>query len=616
MKLRVRPTNDLESQLTFDAILRNDFLAFAQKCFYTIYPNSHFLPNWHHLAIAAALLECTAGIDITRRLLINLPPRHMKSELVSIIFTAWLLAKDPTCTIISVSYGDDLVRKFSRLTRKIMMSAWYQRVFPRTRLSTEKCTETELETTLGGSRRATTVRGEILGHGADYIVIDDPHPVGAKLTANVLKATAEWYSEELVSRLTHRGNGVVIVVMQRAKPNDLAGYLLQGGMFRQLKLPLIAVEKEKISLGNGLFYERKIGEILHPAWRTARDIEEIKLEISPAVFEAQYQQDPKPNGGSLFNLTNFSRFGNVRPRNEYEYVLQCWDCASSLSEIASYSVCITFGVRAGKLYVLDVWRGRLEYPNLRRKAHELVDKFVPTHIVVEYASVGQSLFPDLREKYGSAVFRHDTSSDKVSRAEAVLRHVVDGMIALPREAPFLLTLSEEISAFPNGFYDDQVDCIVMALYAVRQGVFRRRGIDYRSLEVSASGYNVSFSPDARTQGDKGRRLKPGEKSWSAKKVSDDIRARIHEIENEPPWQKERSEYAREWARDSRSARLRILNYLNQGDILATSSRFFSALRKLRKDTSGSHKAFDAKDYAEVHNGQLDFLLRDYDGARW
>lgn len=455
-----------------------------------------------------------------------------------------------------------------------------------------------------------------MGHGADYIVIDDPHPVGPKLTPHVLKATAEWYSEELVSRLTHRGCGVIIVVMQRAKPNDLAGYLLQGGMFRLLKLPLIATENERIAIGNGLCHERKTGEILHPEWRTPQDIEEIKLETPPAVFAAQQQQDPKPGGDTLFNLAAFPRFKRLRRRDEYEYILQCWDCASSLSEVASYSVCITFGVRGGQLRILNVWRGRLEYAKLRGKAYQLIDMFVPTHIVVEYASAGQSLFSDLREKYGTGVFRSDARADKVSRAEAEIRYIVDGVVALPEEAPFLPALCEEISAFPNGFYDDQVDCIVMALHAFRWGIFRRQGIDYRTKEVSGGGYAGPFNESAHSREVLGKRLKPGEKSWNAKTVCDDLKARIHEIECERPWQEENSEYGRECVRDSRSARLRVLNYLNRRDILTTSSRFFAAIRELRKDKSTPHGTFSAKDYAYCYNGQLDFLLKDYDGAHW
>lgn len=616
MKLRPKSIDDeVMFPLLFDAALRTDFMAFAQKCFYTIYPNSTFFPNWHHRAIATALPGCGLGTDAARRVLINLPPRHMKSELVSIFYTAWLLGKDPTCTIISVSYGDELVRKFSRFTRKIMTSAWYRRVFPRTRLS-DKCTETELETTLGGSRRATTVRGEILGHGADYIVIDDPHPVGPKLTPNVLKATAEWYSEELVHRLTRRGTGVIVVVMQRAKPNDLAGYLLQGGLYRQLKLPLVATANEKIEIGNGLFHERKVGEILHHGWRTPEDIEELRLETPPAVFAAQQQQDPRPGGDTLFNLADFSRFQNIRKRHEYEFILQCWDCASSLSEVASYSVCITFGVRAGKMHILNVWRGRLEYNKLRLRALKLIDEFAPTHIVIENASVGQSLLPDLREKFGTAVIWHNTHTDKVSRAEAVIRYVAKGLIALPEDAPFLPALCEEISAFPNGFFDDQVDCIVMALHALRQGVFRRSGIDYRDCATSGVGYDVQLNASVASQEDGGKRLRPGEKVLSTKKVADDIKARLYEIKNERPWQEENSEYGRECARDSLSARLRILNYLNQADVLATSARFFSAVNRLRDNVSAPSGVFSEADYKWAYNGQLDLLMENYAGARW
>jgi predicted phage terminase large subunit-like protein len=601
----------MRDQRTIDAALRTVFLAFSQKCFYTLYPGKEFLPNWHHEVIWAALSLC--GTENNNRLLINLPPRHMKSELISVFYTAWLLGRNAGVTIISVCYGDDLTRKLSRDVRKIMQSDWYKRIFPSTRLSPDKCTETVLETTVGGGRRATTVRGEIIGHGADYIIIDDPHPVGPQATESVLKAASDWYKEVLVTRLTRRSTGTIIVVMQRSKPNDLTGYLLQTNIFRELKLPLVAVEDAKIPIGGGLYHERRVGEILHPTWLGAKEIEILKEEISPATFEALYQQDPKPNGGALLKLERFSRYKTEYRRSDFECVLQVWDCATSLSEDASFSVCMTLGVRDNKLLVIDVWRKRVEYPELRVAAYRLVDDFAPSHIVVEWASQGQSLLPDLRRKFGGpAILRDDPKGDKLSRAESVIRHFMSGKISLPMEAPFLSALSEEITTFPNGFYDDQVDCLVIALRALDRNVFRRRGIEYRNTAPKCRGYRGKLKPNS------GFLLSAVDSQvcvLSTENVHRDLQSRRVSIHEEPHWSKEVSEAAREFAHDSQLARLDFLANLDRSKTLQTAESFRAMLQS-QFDQVVPTGVFSAKDYKWVWHEYASLLLKQYAGMEW
>jgi len=617
MKSRHDPLFDIDGLLVTaaerDAILRTDLYAFYQKCFYTLHPGRRFLPNWHHEAIIYLLLLCMSSGDV-KRLLANLPPRHGKSELISVVFSAWILAHDPSTNIIAVSYGTDLARKLNRDVRKILQALWYRRLFPKTVLA-DKRSETELVTTAGGGRYATTVRGEIIGHGADYIIIDDPHPVGASLTATVLKQVSEWYSEELVTRLTPRGAGVIIVVMQRAKPNDLSGYLLSQRDVRHLNVPLIAVRDELVPIGGGRIHARKTGDILHEAWMSAQEVERIKGDAPPRLFEAVYQQDPKPFGGNLLDLQSFSRFDEVRPRREYEFVLQTWDCASALSEVASYSVCITFGVLNDKLHVIDVWRGRLEYTQLKAKAFALIDQFAPTHVVIEDGWVGHSLYCDMRERLGwYGVESVKPVNSKVERAERYIRHFASGKIALPGAAPWLTALEEEISTFPNGFYDDQIDCLTLSLHSLAYGIFRRRALEYRQ-PATLCGYHKAASIVGMPRIQKAK-YDPKVGPWSENLVRDDLLERIATVKSGPRWQDEESEAMREQTHDHSLARLSLLEILSNPKCIYSSAIFRKSLQDLSRETTAPSKAHSVRDFLQGWHWQIESLREAYKDARW
>jgi predicted phage terminase large subunit-like protein len=472
-------------------ILRTDFTAFLQKAFQTIHPTAKFMPNWHHEAIAHALEECKKGPG-HNLLLVNLPPRHLKSEIIAVAYPAFILGHEPGASIITVSYGADLVKRLSRQRRQIIESDWYKKVFTQTRISPAKNTETEFETTAGGRCYATTIRGELTGHGAKYIFVDDPHNVSQRPTADELKEAWEWFSKGLFTRFEQPEKGAVVVVMQRYHPNDLAGYLMADAGFRQLKLEAIATADQDVSIGGTAVHQRVKGDILHPDWFSAQMLEQRKNIMGPDAFDAQYQQDPKPGGQSLFKPEYFPLYDKIYPRNRYEYVLQAWDAASSLSEDASYSVCMTFGVMQNKLHLLHVFRRRMEYPELLEAAEKLIDRFGPTHICIEYASLGQPLFADLRERHGPQICHDIPKHDKQTRAEAVLHLVTAGRMMLPSDnffdPPFKATLEQELFAFPGAPHDDQVDALVLALMFLQHNVFARAPLNYGSRKLSLAGF--------------------------------------------------------------------------------------------------------------------------------
>ena len=256
------PIDGRERRRLLDAITRQDFTTFVQRCFTSLSPGTQFAPNWHIEAMAYHLEQVRLGK--IKRLIINMPPRSLKSIVSSVSFPAYLLGHDPTKRIICVSYGSDLATEHANDCRLILKSAWYWLLFPGTVVSAIKDTESEFSTTWHGYRLTTSLDGSITGRGGDVIIIDDPlKPVDALSQAKREKVN-QWYFNTLVSRLDDKRNGAIILVMQRLHLNDLTGVLLRGSEdWSVLTLKAIADEDEKVQIGKNSFYSRSEGEVLH-----------------------------------------------------------------------------------------------------------------------------------------------------------------------------------------------------------------------------------------------------------------------------------------------------------------------------------------------------------------
>ena len=232
-------------QAFHDAILRTHFESFLRRCLMTLNPGSPYLPNWHIAAIAHQLERVRRG-EITR-LIINMPPRHLKSLTVSVAFPAFLLGHEPWHRIFVVSYGSDLSSKHASDFRSIVELPWYRRAFHRMRIA--RSLEDEVWTTARGFRKSTSVYGTLTGLGGDIFIIDDPQkPVDAQsdIQRNRLN---HWFSNTLMSRLDSKVDGVIIVVMQRVHLDDLSGYLMEAGGWTVLSLPAIAEQDETVAIG-------------------------------------------------------------------------------------------------------------------------------------------------------------------------------------------------------------------------------------------------------------------------------------------------------------------------------------------------------------------------------
>jgi hypothetical protein len=295
----------MRQRVPIDAGSRAHFVRFLKGAAYTVAPNMRYQHNWHIDAIAEYLMACARG-EVTR-LVINLPPRMLKSTIVSVAWPAWLLAHDPAQRIMAASYAQSLSLKHSTDCRVLLQSAWYRYLYPRTCLSGDQNEKEKFTTTQRGYRKAVSVGGAAIGEGGNILIVDDPlNPLQASHHTQ-REMVNQWFDHTWTTRLDDKQHGAMVVVMQRLHPNDLSGYLLEKGGWEHLCLPALAPEHTRIHIGN-FFREREAGEALHAAREPVALLERMKHELGSANFEAQYQQAPISQMGAIVKPYWFPRF--------------------------------------------------------------------------------------------------------------------------------------------------------------------------------------------------------------------------------------------------------------------------------------------------------------------
>jgi len=453
----------------FNAVLRNDFGSFVYRSFLHLNPGALFLPNWHIRAIAYQLERIRRG-EITR-LIINMPPRYLKSITVSVAFPAFLLGLEPQRRIITISYADELSAKHASDFRSLVHSPWFQGAFPNMRIA--RSTEGELVTTKRGFRKTTSVSGTLTGLGGDLIIIDDPQkPVDAQSEARRTSLN-QWVPNTLMSRLDNKQTSSVIVVMQRVHMDDLSGFLASSSdNWEVLSLPAIAETEASIQVGPTEFYHRKIGEALHPAHESIETLRKVQQTLGPDVFAAQYQQSPVPAGGAMIKRSWLRYYDEAPVDIPCSRIIQSWDTAAKDGAQNDWSVCTTWLVADGNYYLLDLVRDRFEYPLLRDTALQLANRFKPHEILIEDASTGIALAQELREQGNFFVNPVKINRDKIGRLYVQAGKFAAGRVWLPKNASFLTDLERELLSFPQSRNDDQVDSISQAL------AYEGAGYDY------------------------------------------------------------------------------------------------------------------------------------------
>lgn len=452
-----------------DAVLRLRFDMFLMRCFLTVNPGAILMANWHIDAMAHQVDRIIKGE--VRRLIINMPPRNLKSLAFNVALSAFLLGHDPRKRIFCISYGGELSAEHAAQFKAIVQSEWYQRIFPRMRI--KRIVDDEVFTTERGFRRWTSVLGAMTGMGGDLFIVDDPiKPVDA-LSDVKREAVNQWYSNTLLTRLDNKETGTIIVVMQRVHIDDLSGYLLRDSedVYEHLELPAIAEVPQRIPIGRGRYHDRQVGDVLNPAFESRKMLELLRLEMGASLFSSQYQQRPVPQGGALLQSEWFQFYSELPERLKGWYILQSWDTAAKQGFLNSFSVCTTWLVNGRDYYLLDVFRQKLSYPALRDAAMSLRKRFEPRYILVEDAMTGTALAQelDLDHKSKCTVTLIKPEGDKQGRLYLQQSKFEARRVFFPKEAPWLRIFLEEILSFPESRHSDQVDSLSQALAYKKSG---------------------------------------------------------------------------------------------------------------------------------------------------
>ena len=449
---------------------RTDFLTFVRK----MWPA--FIPGKHHSIMADAFERVARGE--LKRLIINMPPRHTKSEFASYLFPAWFLGQNPHKKIIQTAHTAELAVGFGRKVRNLIDLEDFQQVFPGITLSSDSKAAGRWNTNKRGDYFAIGVGGAVTGKGADVLIIDDPHSeqeaaLGA-YNPEVYDKVYEWYTSGPRQRL--QPGGAIIIVMTRWSVRDLTGQIIKSSTQRQG-----ADEWEVIELPAIM----PSGAPLWPEFWPLEQLEALKAELPISKWSAQYQQDPTSEEGALIKREWWKEWPNEAPP-ACEAIIQSWDTAFLKTQRADYSACTTWGIfnypnESGEtvpnLILLDAYKEKLEFPELKRAAYEKYWEYEPDQMIVEAKAAGSPLIFELRAM-GIPVteFTPSRGQDKIARVNAVTDLFASGVVWCP-PTRWAEEVVEECAAFPAGEHDDLVDSTTQALLRFRQGGWIRSSMD-------------------------------------------------------------------------------------------------------------------------------------------
>jgi predicted phage terminase large subunit-like protein len=445
---------------------RENFMPFVKEMW------SAFIAGRHHKIMADAFERVANGS--LKRLIINMPPRHTKSEFASYLFPAWYLGKYPHKKIIQTAHTAELATNFGRKVRNLVATPDYQALFP-TKLSSDSKAAGRWNTNKGGDYFAIGVGGAVTGKGADVLIIDDPHSEQEAMQGNpaVFDRVYEWYSSGPRQRL--QPGGSIIIVMTRWSKRDLTGQIINNSVKRE------GDEWETIEFPALM----PSGKPLWSEFWSQKELEAIKNEIPVSKWEAQYQQNPTSEEGAIIKRDMWQIWEKDEPP-KCEFIIQSWDTAFEKNNRADYSACTTWGVfyktdsdgfDTTHIILLDAFKERLEFPELKKKAQELYKDWSPDALIVEKKAAGAPLIYEMR-RMGIPLQEYTPSkgSDKIARVNAISDLFASGFVWCP-DTRWAEEVMEECASFPNGEHDDLVDSTSQALLRFRQGGFIRLNSD-------------------------------------------------------------------------------------------------------------------------------------------
>ena len=408
-----------------------------------------------HHRLLVEMLEAVERGQV-RRLLVAMPPRHGKSLITTQLFPAWYLGRHPERSIITASYGQELADGFGRAVRNLVRDPMHVTIFPGCRLADDSASVHAFNTTAGGSYYAVGRGGPMTGRGAHLLVSDDPLKGSDEARSEVIRRDLhESFTHVACTRL--QPGGAIVVVQTRWHEDDLAGRLLREHPKDWEVLSLAAIAEADDAF-------RKAGEALWPEKFPLHVLEQIRTEIGGAPWASLYQQQPAAAEGAVFKREWWRLF---REQPACTRIVQSWDTAFKTGCDNDYSVCTTWGVSGSAYFLLWFWRGRVEFPELKKRMAWLAQEWKPNQILVEDLASGQSLIQELKYSTALPIIPIKVDRDKLARAQAVTPLIEAGKVFLPESVPWLNEYIDELAAFPTGAHDDAVDSTTQALNYLR-----------------------------------------------------------------------------------------------------------------------------------------------------
>ena len=454
-------------QLKQRELCQKKFIKFVER----VWPT--FISGRHHKIMAQAFEDVAEGK--LKRLIINMPPRHTKSEFASYLLPAWFLGKAPHKKVIQTAHTAELAVGFGRKVRNLFDSEVFADIFPGVNLQSDSKAAGRWNTNKNGDYFAIGVGGAVTGKGADILIIDDPHSEQeaalAQSNPEVYDKTYEWYTSGPRQRL--QPGGAIIIVMTRWSQKDLTGQVLKasaqrgGDEWRVIEFPAILPS----------------GKALWPEFWSLDELEALRTELPAGKWNAQYQQQPTSDVSAIVKREWWKIWEKEDPPR-CDFIIQSWDTAFLKSERADYSACTTWGVfykdedqADANIILLNAFKKRMEFPELKQRAYQEYKEWEPDAMVVEAKAAGSPLIFELRAM-GIPVqeFTPSKGNDKIARLNAVADLFASGRVWVPNKR-WAEELIEEVAAFPAGEHDDMVDSMTQALLRYRKGGFLRLPTD-------------------------------------------------------------------------------------------------------------------------------------------
>ena len=448
---------------------RSDFMAYVKY----VWPN--FIHGRHHEKMAAAFQRVAEGK--VKRLIINMPPRHTKSEFASYLLPSWFLGMFPDKKIIQTSHTAELAVGFGRKVRNLVDSDAYKDIFPTVALQADSKAAGRWATNFAGEYFAIGVGGAVTGKGADLLIIDDPHSEQeaalSEVNPEIYDKTYEWYTSGPRQRL--QPGGAIVIVMTRWSKKDLTGQVVKAAAQRS------GEEWEVIEFPAIL----PSGNPLWPQFWSLKELEALKTELPNSKWQAQYMQQPTSDVSAIIKREWWKIWEEESPPY-CEFIIQSWDTAFLKTERADYSACTTWGVfykpddtgrEQANIILLNAFKKRMEFPELKQRAFQEFKEWNPDTLVVEAKAAGSPLIFELRAM-GIPVQEYSPSkgNDKIARLNSVADIFASGRVWVPN-TNWAEELVEEVASFPSGEHDDLVDSMSQALMRYRRGGFIRLGSD-------------------------------------------------------------------------------------------------------------------------------------------